>query len=354
MTTNLKVNTLNIAEKTIGPGHPCVIIAEAGVNHNGSEKRALELVDVAYDAGADAVKFQLYRKDEQVSKLARTAEYQRRNTGVDTVLELAELYEMPWECHHAIAAHCRELGIIYMASCFDIQAVKFLLGIGGDSIKVGSGEITNYPLLGHISSTGKTIILSTGMSNLSDVKGAVEYIRSHGESEVVLMQCVSNYPAATSSANLLVMDTYTKEFGVNVGFSDHTIGSTVAVAAVAMGACIIEKHFTTDKGLQGPDHAMSLDPNEFRAFVSTIREAEESIGDGKKVVHPDELETQEVSRRSIFASRFIAAGERIDVNNVTLKRPNVGIDPRLLTDVLGRVVMKDVDADTPIAWDVLT
>ena len=347
------LNAINVANRKIGPGYPCMIIAEAGVNHNGSEKMAIELCDIAHEAGADAVKFQLYRKDEQVSKLARTADYQRRNTGVDTVLELAELYEMPWECHHAIAAHCRELGIIYMASCFDIQAVNFLLGIGGDSIKVGSGEITNYPLLGHISSTGKTIILSTGMSNLSDVKGAVEHIRSHGDSEIVLMQCVSNYPAATSSANLLVMDTYTKEFGVNVGFSDHTIGSTVAVAAVTMGACVIEKHFTTDKGLQGPDHSMSLEPNELRTFVSTIRETEESIGDGKKVVHPDEFETQKVSRRSIFASRFIAAGERIDVNIVTLKRPNVGIDPRSLTDILGRIVIKDVDVDTPITWDLL-
>ena len=149
------------------------------------------------------------------------------------------------------------------------------------------------------------------------------------------------------------MDTYNKEFGVNVGFSDHTVGSTAAVAAVTMGACIIEKHFTTDKGLQGPDHSMSLDPNELQAFVATIREAEDSIGDGKKVVHPDEIEIQKVSRRSIFASRFIAAGERIDVNNVTLKRPNVGIDPRLLMDVLGRVVIKDVDADSPIEWDLL-
>ncbi len=354
MTTNLKLNTVNIGEKTIGPGHPCMIIAEAGVNHNGSQQTALELVDVAHDAGVDAVKFQLYSKDEQVSKLARTADYQHRNTGFDTVLELAEMYEMPWECHHAIAAHCRELGIIYMASCFDKQAVNFLLGLGGDCIKVGSGEITNYPLLRHMSSTGKTIILSTGMSTLSDVKGAFEHIRSHGESEVVLLQCVSNYPASASSTNLLVMDTYTKEFGVNVGFSDHTIGSTVAVAAVTMGACIIEKHFTIDKGLQGPDHAMSLGPDELRDFVSTIREAEDSIGDGEKVVHSDELEIQKVSRRSIFTSRFIPAGERIDINNVTFKRPNVGIDPRLLTDVLGRVVMKDLDVDTPITWDLLT
>jgi N,N'-diacetyllegionaminate synthase len=354
MVIHQTLNAINVANRKIGPGYPCMIIAEAGVNHNGSEKMAIELCDIAHEAGADAVKFQLYRKEEQVSRLTATADYQYRNTGIATALEMAEHYDLSWDSHHVIASRCRELGIIYLASCFDIEAVEFFMSIGGDCVKVASGEITNYPLLGYIATTGKTIILSTGMSTLSDVRGAYNYIKSHGDSEVVLLQCASNYPAATSSTNLLVMDTYTKEFGVNVGFSDHTMGSVAAVTAVAMGACIIEKHFTIDKELKGPDHSMSLGPDELRDFVSTIREAEESLGDGKKVVHSDEIETQKVSRRSIVASRFIAVGEQIDVNNVTLKRPNVGIDPRSLTDILGRIVIKDVDVDTPITWDLLS
>jgi sialic acid synthase SpsE len=241
-----------------------------------------------------------------------------------------------------------------MASCFDVQAVEFLLSIGGDIIKIGSGEITNYPLLSYIASTGKVILLSTGMSTFEDVKGAVEHIRLNGDSELVLLQCVSSYPADKASANLLVMDTYAEKFGVNVGFSDHTVGKSISIAAVTLGACVIEKHFTADKSLAGPDHAMSLNPSELREFVASIRSVESALGDGNKIVHSTELETQKAARRSLFAKKSISVGEKLDDHNVTLKRPNIGIDPRMWETIQGRAVNRNIDADMPITWDVLS
>ncbi|MDP6772455.1 MAG: N-acetylneuraminate synthase family protein, partial [Anaerolineales bacterium] len=281
-----------------------------------------------------------------------TAGYQYTNTGVETALEMAKLYLLPWDSHHAIASRCRELGIMYMASCFDVQAVDFLLSVGGDIIKIGSGEITNYPLLSYIASTGKVILLSTGMSTFEDVKGAVEHIRLNGDSELVLLQCVSSYPADKASANLLVMDTYAEKFGVNVGFSDHTVGKSISIAAVTLGACVIEKHFTADKSLAGPDHAMSLNPSELREFVASIRSVESALGDGNKIVHSTELETQKAARRSLFAKKSISVGEKLDDHNVTLKRPNIGIDPRMWETIQGRAVNRNIDADMPITWDV--
>ena len=255
------MSKIRIGDRTIGDGERVFIIAEAGVNHNGSLEKALALVDVAHAAGADAVKFQLYRADEQVSRAAQTAESQRDNTGADAMLEMARSYDLPWAAHHTIARHCREVGIMYMASCFDRQAVDFLIELGGECIKVGSGEITNYPLLNYLSEHGgKPILLSTGMCTLADVAGAVEEIRTHVDAP--LFQCTSNYPAPPATANLRAMKALAETFNVPVGFSDHTVGNAVAAAAVALGACLVEKHFTLDKTLPGPDHAMSLDPTD--------------------------------------------------------------------------------------------
>jgi len=197
--------TISIGKRVIGPGKPVFIIAEAGVNHNGSLEMAKQLVDAAVKAGADAVKFQLYRSEEQVSHVALTADYQRERTGTDSMLAAAQSYDLPWEAHRAIADHCRKVGIAYMSSCFDQQAVDFLIGLGAKCIKVGSGEITNYPLLAHMAATGKPILLSTGMSTLQDVAGAVDQIRTHGDSPLVLLQCVSNYPAKPETINLRAM-----------------------------------------------------------------------------------------------------------------------------------------------------
>jgi N,N'-diacetyllegionaminate synthase len=348
MTSNIK-----IGERMIGDGEPVLVIAEAGVNHNGELESALELVEVARAAGADAVKFQLYRPEEQVSRAARTAGYQREQTGADNMLEMARSYELPWEAHRTIAARCREVGIAYMSSCFDREAVDFLVQLGGESLKVGSGEITNYPLLAHMSRTGLPILLSTGMSTLADVAGAVEHIRASGRSPLALFQCVSNYPTAPESVNLRAMDTMQRAFDLPVGFSDHTQGATVAVAAVALGACMLEKHFTLDKNLPGPDHAMSLDPCELRDYVKAIRIAESALGDGIKRPVETELETLVAARRSLVSARDIVAGELLDESNVTLKRPATGIDPRLWQTVRGRKAATDIPADVPITWEML-
>ncbi|HEV7860365.1 MAG TPA: N-acetylneuraminate synthase [Pyrinomonadaceae bacterium] len=345
---------IQIGERMIGDGEPVLIIAEAGVNHNGQLEKALELVSVARAAGADAVKFQLYRPEEQVSQAARTAGYQREQTGADHMLEMARSYELPWEAHHAIAARCREAGIAYMSSCFDREAVDFLVQLGGECIKVGSGEITNYPLLAHMSATGLPILLSTGMSTLSDVAGAVEHIHASGPGSLALFQCVSNYPADPATVNLRAMLTMRQAFNVPVGFSDHTHGSAVAVAAVALGACMVEKHFTLDKSLPGPDHAMSLDPSELRAYVKAIRTAESALGDGIKRPVESELETLRAARRSLVSARIIHAGESLDESNVTLKRPATGIDPRLWQTVRGRVAATDIPPDVPITWKMLS
>ncbi len=348
------MKTIALPGREIGPGQPCFVIAEAGVNHNGSLERALQLVEAAHAAGADGVKFQLFRVEEQVSQTTPTAAYQQNQTGVGSMAEMARSYDLPWEAHRAIVEHCRKTGIRYMSSCFDSLAVDFLINIlHGECIKVGSGEITNYPLLAHMSRTGKPILLSTGMSTLADVAGAVEYIRAQGNSPLALFQCTSNYPADPATANLRAMQTLSLAFDVPVGFSDHTPGYTVAVAAVAMGASLVEKHFTVDKTLPGPDHAMSLDPGELREFVAAIRTAEAAMGNGVKQPHPSELDTLRVARRSLVAVRTIHAGEKLDERLVTLKRPATGIDPRLWEAVRGRAAAVEIPADTPITWDML-
>jgi sialic acid synthase SpsE len=266
---------------------------------------------------------------------------------------MAESYELSWSCHKQIISRCRERGIAYMASCFDKNAVDFFISLGGDCIKVGSGELTNYPLLEYMSSTGKPILLSTGMCSLADVADAVQCIQNAGNSPLVLFQCVSNYPAAPSSINLKVLKVYSKAFDVLVGYSDHTEGSAVAAASVAMGACMIEKHFTLDKNLPGPDHAMSLNPAELTAFVASIRDVQAAIGDGVKRIVPSEEAVRSVARRSLVASRDISPGETLADDNVTLKRPACGIDPRAWQYVKGRQVSKKIDENMPITWEML-
>lgn len=342
------------AGKTIGPGHPCFIIAEAGVNHNGSLDLALQLVDAASDAGADAVKFQLFDVQEQVSSATPTADYQKSGTGIESMQQMAESYDLPWSCHEAILARCRERGIAYMSSCFDKKAVDFLIGLGGDCIKVGSGELTNYPLLAYMSATGKPILLSTGMCSLADVANAVTHIRNSGTSPVVLFQCVSNYPAKPSSINLKVLPVYAQAFDVLVGYSDHTEGYAVAAASIALGASAVEKHFTLDKALPGPDHAMSLNPAELTEFVQAMRDAQAALGDGIKRIMPEEEAVCAVARRSLVSVGEIEPGEILGDGNVTLKRPATGIDPRAWQYIKGRPASKHIPADTPITWEMLS
>jgi len=344
---------INFGTRMIGDGEPVFIIAEAGVNHNGELTKALELVDIARDAGADAVKFQLYRADEQVSRAAPTAQYQRDHTRETQMLEMARSYDLPWEAHRDIKRHCDSVGITYLSSCFDTKAVDFFLELRGAGIKVGSGEITNYPLLAYMSATGKPILLSTGMSTLDDVAGAVAHIRASGPSELALFQCTSNYPTDPGDANLRALQTLKHEFDMPVGYSDHTRSNTAAIAAVALGASIIEKHFTLDRALPGPDHHMSLSPDELRAYVADIRTTERALGNGIKEPCEQELATMLVARRSLVSTKLIPAGDTLTDENVTLKRPATGIDPRLWPTVRGRKVKAEIQPDIPITWDDL-
>jgi len=345
---------IKIGEKRIGVDNPCFVIAEAGVNHNGDLKKALELVSIANKAGADAVKFQLFNVDEQVSKYAENAPYQRKGSGKKAMAKMAMSYDFPWEKHKHITEHCNKIGIMYMSSCFDPLAVDFLISkLGGSCIKVGSGELTNYPLLRCMSRTGKPILLSTGMSTLDDVRGAVAQIQSNGTSPLVLMHCVSNYPAPKEEINLRAMKTLETEFNLPVGYSDHTEGNYAAIIAVALGAKVIEKHFTIDKSLPGPDHAMSLDPKELEDFVKAIRETEKILGDGIKRPTEAEKEMQIYARRSVVSSKPIQTGEKLDDNNITLKRPATGIDPRSMDKIIGKTAIVDIPADKPITFDML-
>jgi N-acetylneuraminate synthase len=344
---------IQLPNRSVGQGYPCFIIAEAGVNHNGNLDMALRLASAAKDAGADAVKFQLYRAEEQISKKAATADYQKTATKSETMLEMAKAYDLPWEAHRKIAKYCQEIGIFYTSSCFDPRAVDFLLEIGGSCIKVASGEITNYPLLAYIASKGKPILLSTGMSTFQDVAGAVEWIWKHGNSPLALFQCTSNYPADPATINLRTMKTFEQAFQVPVGYSDHTIGDAIALAAIALGACILEKHLTLDRHLPGPDHAMSMEPDELKAMVQKVRSVEMALGDGVKKLQQPEIPVQMVARRSLIASRRIGIGETLSESNVTLKRPGTGLDPRLWEYVVGRKAKSEIQADIPITWEML-
>jgi sialic acid synthase SpsE len=314
---------------------------------------AIELVDIAHKAGADAVKFQLYQAKEQASELAEAAAYQQKNAGADNQLEMAKSYELDWKYHHDILAHCKKVGISYMASCFDPDAVDFLIELGGDAIKVGSGEITNFPLLKHMAKTDRPILLSTGMSDLKDVSDAILHIKENGSSKILLFQCTSNYPCAPEAANLKAMQTLAREFNLPVGFSDHTEGSTASVVSVALGARMIEKHFTIDKKLPGPDHIMSLSPKELEEFIKEIRTAELMLGSGEKVAHESEINTRDVARRSIVAAAEIKEATKITKKHLTLKRPGTGIDPRRMDEVLGKVANKDIRKDLPLSWEML-
>jgi len=345
---------IDLNGRKIGQGEACFIIAEAGVNHNGDIKLALQLVKAAARAGADAVKFQLYNVEEQVLRKAKTVSYQQKRTGANLMIEMAKSYDLPWEAHKEIAEYCKKLNIMYMSSCFDRNAVDFLLNLGCECIKVGSGEITNFPLLAHMSSTGKPILLSTGMSELSEVAEAVEHIRASGKSQLALFHCVSSYPADPSSINLHVMKNLEAIFGVPVGFSDHTVGNEVACAAVALGASLIEKHFTLDKKLPGPDHAMSLNPEELKNLIDDIRTVESALGDGLKKVDTSERENRIAARRGLVSTCDIFAGETLSETNSAFKRPAIGVDPRFYRVVIGKKVNRTIRADEPITWDMLS
>lgn len=322
-----------------------LIIAEAGVNHNGSISMAKKLIRAAKSSGADIVKFQTANVDSLVSESAAMAEYQRRNTGQEkSQKEMLKKLLLKFEDFEDLASYCMEVGIKFLSTPFDIESVRFLDKLQ-DIWKIPSGEITNYPYLVEIGRTKKDVILSTGMSDLHEIHDAVDVLKSNGTKNITLLHCTTEYPAPIEEINLNVMETLRKEFGCPVGYSDHTQGIEIDLAAVAMGATIIEKHFTLDRSLPGPDHKASLEPDELKAMVSGIRKVELARGTGVKRPTASERKNRDIARKSIVAAKAIKQGEIFTTDNLTTKRPGSGISPMRWNEVLGERAVRCFEED---------
>ena len=327
------------------------IIAEAGVNHNGSILEAEKLIKCAKDADADAIKFQIFRADEQISKYTKLAPYQRKNNSQKDMLGMAKKYELTYKDHEKIKIICDKYSINYMASCFDISSAKFLKKeLKINYIKIGSGEITNYELLDFISKNFKTVILSTGMSNIFEIKAAIKVLENNKNINLILMHCVSLYPTNESDLNLRFINTL-KKFKYDVGFSDHTIGFEASKVAVAMGAKYIEKHFTLDKRNNGPDHKMSLNKLEIKKFVKNIRQVEKILGIEKKIISKNEKIMKNFARRSIVAIKDIEINDTFTKKNIGLKRPGYGIEPKHLKKIIGKKSKYKFKKDELLKWN---
>jgi N,N'-diacetyllegionaminate synthase len=340
--------------RTIGHGQPVFIVAEAGVNHNGDPALARRLVDAAAECRADAVKFQTFTVDALLTREAPKAGYQLETTGSgESQREMLARLELGTDRLVELRDRAAKHGLVFFSAPFDEASADALEALDVALFKVPSGEITNLPLLRHVASKGRPLILSTGMANLEEVAQAVAVIRAAGDPPLALLHCLSAYPAPVREVNLRAMDSLASRFGCPVGFSDHTLGIEVAVAAAARGAAIIEKHLTLDRMLPGPDHRASLDVAEFSAMVRAIRSVEAALGDGVKRPMPSEIDTRRVARKSLVAARALKAGERVAAGDVASKRPGTGISPAELPRVLGLRLTRDVAADEVIPWEAL-
>lgn len=327
-----------------------IIIAEAGVNHNGDFESAKKLILAAANAGADYVKFQTFKADRLVSKDAQKAEYQKANLKDegDTQYDMLKKLEMSEVWHYELIKYSNECGIKFLSTGFDEDSIDFLDSLNIDLFKVPSGEITNKPYLEHIAKKGKPIVISTGMSNLQEIKDAVEVIQNFQitKNQITVLHCNTEYPTPMQDVNLLAMNTIQNELGVQVGYSDHTLGIEVPIAAVALGACIIEKHFTLDKNMNGPDHKASLDPLELKEMVRLIRNIEFAIsGSGIKEPSVSEIKNIKITRKSIVAKSKILKGEKFTQSNITTKRPGTGMSPMQWNHVIGKTANKDFNID---------
>ena len=335
---------ITITGRKIGPGRPCFVIAEAGVNHNGDLDLGRQLIDVAVAAGADAVKFQTFKADRLAAASAPKAKYQIENTGTsESQQEMLRKLELTGEMQEAFAAHCRERGILFLSTPFDEGSADELEALGVPAFKVPSGELTNLPLLRHLARKGKPMIVSTGMSYLGEVETALHAIAGEGNDAVAVLHCVSNYPAAAGDINLRAMGTMAEAFRIPVGYSDHSSGIEISVAAAALGATIIEKHFTIDRRLPGPDHVASLEPDELREMMRAIRSVEAALGDGIKRPTAAEASTADVARRSLVAAVPLRAGMVLGAEHVAILRPGTGLAPALLPHIVGRTLRMPVE-----------
>lgn len=334
----------------------CFVIAEAGVNHNGNIQLAKELIYAAKEAGADAVKFQTFRADTLVNKTAEKAQYQKNNTSnSSTQHEMLKALEISNEDHYLLSELATTLDIEFMSTGFDESSIDFLVALGVRRLKIPSGEITNLPYLEYIAKTGLPLIMSTGMSDLIEVRQAVETVRPYyGEKlkdKLILLHCTSNYPAAYKDVNLRAMQTLAHEFNLPVGYSDHTLGILIPTLAVGLGACVIEKHFTLDKTLPGPDHAASMTPGEMKQMIQAIRDTESALGTGEKKPADNELPIRNLVRRSVTLKHALSKGAEISKNNLILLRPGSGISPAELPKLIGKKLNLNLPEGSTLLWE---
>ncbi|HEX2898168.1 MAG TPA: N-acetylneuraminate synthase [Bacteroidia bacterium] len=348
------MNLISIADRKIGPGQPCFIIAEAGVNHNGDPALARELILAAARSGADAVKFQTFKAEKLVTKAAKMADYQVQNTGQESSqLDMLRKLELQYEAHAELKAYSESMGLIFLSTPFDLEGIDFLRALGVRAFKAGSGDLTNLPYLRKMAAQGLPMIISTGMAVMDECRDAVEAIRAVGDPGLVVLHCTTNYPCPEREVNLRAMQTMAQALGCMVGYSDHTDGILVPQLAVAAGACVIEKHYTLDRNMEGPDHKASLEPHELKEMVERIRQVEAIMGNGDKIPNPSELRIMEAARKSIVAATDIPLGATISLDLLDIKRPGTGISPKKMQDLAGKRAKVAISADTIITWDML-
>ena len=327
---------------------PILIIAEAGVNHNGDILLAKQMIDVASEAGADLVKFQTFNADRLVTKQAKKSKYQNAAIGnSETQHEMLSRLELSPQIHREIITYCDSRKIGFLSTGFDIENINFLLSLGMSQFKIPSGEITNLPFLRHIGQFGKPVILSTGMSTFGDIEAAIDILEKAGTTRtlITVLHCTTEYPTPMDEVNLQAMQSIKAAFGVDVGYSDHSAGIEVSIAAAALGASIIEKHFTLDKNLPGPDHKASLEPGELKAMILAVRNIEIAMGDGIKRLTKSEADNKTLVRKSLVASKAIKAGEFFTPENITTKRPGTGISPMNWDVIIGSKAARDFEVD---------
>lgn len=343
---------IKIGKKSIGEEEPCFIIAEAGVNHNGSVELAKKLIDVAKEAGADAVKFQTFRAEEIVTLKSKKAIYQHR-AKEKTQYEMLKNLELSFDEFRELKKYCDNKSIEFISTPYDIKSVEFLNEIGVNRFKVASADLINKPLIEAIAKTKKQIILSTGMATLGEIERTIAVINDFGNTDIIILHCTTSYPTPYEQVNMNVLGTLKKAFGLPVGYSDHTLGIEIPIMAVSMGAKVIEKHFTLDRTMEGPDHFASLEPDELKKMVEAIRNVEEAFGSERKEITDEEKKNIFFMRRSIHASEDIKEGEIIKENNIKITRPFDGIEPWVLDVLLGKKIKVKVKKDEPIKWEDL-
>lgn len=321
------------------------IIAEAGVNHNGNFELACKLVDAAKAAGVDCIKFQTFKSEKLVSHNAQKAEYQKSTTGKGSQVDMLKKLELSYKEFITLKEYCDKIGICFLSTPFDFDSIDFLNSIDMPFWKIPSGEVTNYPYLLALARTGKPVVMSTGMCDLDEIRVAIKVFTDNGVTEIKLLHCNTEYPTPFEDVNLKAMQTIRDEFGYEVGYSDHTKGIEVPIAAVAMGAAVIEKHFTLDRNMEGPDHKASLEPDELALMVRSIRNIEKAIGTRDKTPSPSERKNITVARKSIIAKTNIRAGDVLSRDNLTVKRPGTGISPMKWNEVLGTKAIRDFEED---------